>query len=56
MPDLRGQSVRDALRTCARLGLRLEARGEGFAVQQNPGAGSEIDPGQVVRVDFARRN
>ena len=56
MPDLRGQSVRDALRTCARLGLRLEARGEGFAVQQDPTAGSEIDSGQVVRVDFARRN
>src|SRR3989440_4747210 len=56
MPDLRGQSVRDALRNCARLGLRLEARGEGFAVQQNPTAGSEIDSGQVVRVDFARRN
>ena len=56
MPDLRGQSVRDALRTCARLGLRLEARGEGFAVQQDPSAGSEIDSGQLVRVDFARRN
>ena len=56
MPDLHGQSVRDALRNCARLGLRLEARGEGFAVQQDPKAGSEIDSGQVVRVDFARRN
>ncbi len=56
MPDLRGQSVRDALRTCARLGLRLEARGEGYAVQQYPTAGSDIDSGQVVRVDFARRN
>jgi len=56
MPDLRGQSVRDALRTCARLGLRLEAHGEGLAVQQYPAAGSDIDAGQVVRVDFARRN
>jgi cell division protein FtsI (penicillin-binding protein 3) len=56
MPDLRGQSVRDALRTCAQLGLRLEAHGEGLAVQQDPRAGSEIDAGQVVRVDFARRN
>src|SRR5678815_4222021 len=29
MPDLRGRSVRDVARTCAQLGLQLEARGEG---------------------------
>ncbi len=56
MPDLRGQSVRDVARMCAQLGLKLEARGEGFATQQNPAPGSEIDPGQLVRVDFTRRN
>ncbi|HYT50310.1 MAG TPA: penicillin-binding protein, partial [Pyrinomonadaceae bacterium] len=56
MPDLRGQSVRDVARMCAQLGLRLEARGEGFATQQNPAPGSEIDAGQLVRVDFTRRN
>src|SRR6266478_9207094 len=51
MPDLRGQSVRDALRLCAQLGLKLEARGDGFAIQQNPAAGTEVDVGQTVRVD-----
>ena len=56
MPDLRGQSVRDALRMCAQLGLKLEAHGDGFAAQQYPAAGSEVGPGQTVRVDFARRN
>jgi len=56
MPDLRGQSVRDVARTCAQLGLRLEARGEGFAMQQQPAAGVEIDSGQTVRVEFNRRN
>ena len=56
MPDLRGQSVRDAARMCAQLGLRLEARGEGFAAQQSPAAGTEVDSGQTVRVDFNRRN
>jgi cell division protein FtsI (penicillin-binding protein 3) len=56
MPDLHGQSVRDALRMCAQLGLKLEAHGDGFAAQQAPAAGTEIDPGQTVRVDFARRN
>jgi cell division protein FtsI (penicillin-binding protein 3) len=56
MPDLHGQSVRDALRTCQQLGLRLEARGEGNALRQSPEPGAEVDPGLVVRVDFGRRN
>src|SRR3989449_790785 len=56
MPDLRGQSVRDAARMCAQLGLRLEARGEGHATRQSPDPGAEVDPGQVVRVDFSRGN
>src|SRR5438270_13970476 len=56
MPDLRGQSVRDALRMCAQLGLKLEARGDGFASQQTPAAGTQVDAGQTVRVDFVRRN
>src|SRR5437016_349643 len=56
MPDLRGQSVRDALRMCAQLGLKLEARGDGLATQQSPAAGTEVDAGQTRRVDFARRN
>jgi cell division protein FtsI (penicillin-binding protein 3) len=56
MPDLRGQSVRDALRTCQQLGLRLEARGEGHATRQNPEPGAEVDPGLIVHVDFGRGN
>lgn len=56
MPDLRGQSVRDVARTCAQLGLRLEAAGDGRAVKQSPAPGSEVDPGQVVRVEFGRGN
>lgn len=56
MPDLRGQSVRDVARMCAQLGLRLEARGEGFAQRQAPDAGAELASGQTVRVDFGRRN
>lgn len=56
MPDLRGQSVRDVLRMCQQLGLRLEARGEGHALRQSAPPGSEVDPGLVVRVDFGRGN
>jgi len=54
MPDLRGQSVRDAARVCAQLGLELEARGEGRAWQQSPQPGARIESGQVVRIDFGR--
>lgn len=54
MPDLRGRSVRDVARTCAQLGLQVEARGEGKVFKQNPSAGTEVSTGQVVYVDFGR--
>ena len=56
MPDLRGQSVRDVARLCARLGLQLEARGDGRALRQAPDPGVEIPSGQIVKVEFERRN
>jgi cell division protein FtsI (penicillin-binding protein 3) len=56
MPDLRGRSVRDVARTCAQLGLQMEARGEGRVFKQNPAAGSEVTTGQVVYLDFGRTN
>jgi cell division protein FtsI (penicillin-binding protein 3) len=54
MPDVRGQSVRDAMRVCARLGLELEAHGEGRAVRQSPAAGERVLSGQRVRIEFGR--
>ncbi len=54
MPDLRGRSVRDAARVCAQLGLEFEASGEGRAIRQSPAAGTEVDAGQVVRIEFGR--
>lgn len=56
MPDLRGQSVRDVARMCAQLGLRVEARGEGRAIRQNPAPGAEVNSGQTVQVEFGRGN
>ncbi len=56
MPDLRGQSVRDVARTCAQLGLQLEAHGEGRVTRQNPTPGMEVESGQVVYIDFGRIN
>lgn len=54
MPDLRGRSVRDVARTCAQLGLQVEARGEGRVFKQNPSAGTEVSTGQMIYVDFGR--
>jgi cell division protein FtsI (penicillin-binding protein 3) len=54
MPDIRGRSVREAQRICARLGLELEAHGDGRAVGQSPAAGAHIEAGQTVRVEFGR--
>lgn len=54
MPDLSGRSVRDVARTCAQLGLQLEARGEGRVLRQNPAAGAEVSNGQLVYLDFGR--
>jgi len=54
MPDLRGRSVRDVARTCAQLGLQVEARGEGRVFKQSPSAGTEVSTGQLVYVDFGR--
>jgi len=54
MPDLRGRSVRDVARTCAQLGLQVEARGEGKVMKQSPSAGTEVSTGQLIYVDFGR--
>ena len=54
MPDLRGRSVRDVARICSRLGLELEARGEGRALRQSPEGGAALAPGQTVRIEFGR--
>ncbi|HSE33035.1 MAG TPA: penicillin-binding protein [Pyrinomonadaceae bacterium] len=56
MPDLHGRSVRDVARTCAQLGLQIEARGEGRVMKQSPAPGAEVSTGQVIYVDFARAN
>jgi cell division protein FtsI/penicillin-binding protein 2 len=54
MPDLRGRSVRDVARICERLGLELEARGDGRALRQSPEVGAVVASGQTVRIEFGR--
>ncbi|HKO59653.1 MAG TPA: penicillin-binding protein [Pyrinomonadaceae bacterium] len=56
MPDISGRSVRDVARTCAQLGMQLEAHGEGRVVKQLPAAGTELKAGQTIYVEFGRAN
>jgi cell division protein FtsI (penicillin-binding protein 3) len=57
MPNLRGRSVRDAFNICASLGLQMEALGDGGrALSQSIAPGSEVRAGQVVQVDFGRKD
>jgi cell division protein FtsI (penicillin-binding protein 3) len=45
VPDLRGMSVRDALRTLTKLGLSARVQGSGMVVQQIPMPGTELERG-----------
>ena len=45
MPDLRGQSAREAALAAARRGLLVELKGSGRVVSQTPEPGAEIDNG-----------
>ena len=43
VPDLRGMSARDAVRTLVKLGMNARVSGDGFVVSQEPAAGAPID-------------
>ena len=47
MPDLRGLSLREAIRGLGTVGLSARTTGTGFVDAQSPAAGSPIDPGSV---------
>jgi len=54
VPNLLGLTVRGVTEECARLGLMPELVGSGVAVEQFPGAGSEVPPGSRVTERFGR--
>jgi membrane peptidoglycan carboxypeptidase len=45
MPDLRGKSLREAMRISNRLGVVMAAVGEGIVTEQSPAAGEAAEPG-----------
>ncbi|HET7619490.1 MAG TPA: penicillin-binding protein [Vicinamibacterales bacterium] len=55
MPDLRGMSAREALRTLAQIGITPRLTGSGFVVEQQPEAGEALMPGHDCVVRLGRR-
>ena len=54
VPDLRGCSAREAVRTLVKIGMNVRARGDGFVVSQSPAPGSPFEPGAVCQLVLAR--
>jgi beta-lactam-binding protein with PASTA domain len=54
IPDLRGLSAREAVRTLVRLGLVARITGDGVVVTQEPAAGMPLEQGGVCRLVLAR--
>ncbi len=55
MPDLRGLSAREALRTLTRIGLTARIAGSGFVIDQSPEAGSLLVRGDACILRLGRR-
>ncbi|MFZ3208016.1 MAG: penicillin-binding protein [Geobacteraceae bacterium] len=53
MPDFRGMSMRQALRSMEKHGLNVKLIGSGRAVEQKPLAGCRVNPADQVWVRFA---
>jgi cell division protein FtsI (penicillin-binding protein 3) len=54
LPDLRGLSAREALRTIAKLGLTARLEGKGVVVEQNPAAGAPLERGMTCTLTLDR--
>ena len=52
LPDFTGLSLRKADQLLTDMGLKLEAKGDGVAVAQEPSPGSTVDYGSKVKVIF----
>jgi cell division protein FtsI (penicillin-binding protein 3) len=55
MPDLRGQSAREALRSLSRIGMGARLSGDGFVVEQNPAPGDALVRGDACTLKLGRR-
>jgi cell division protein FtsI (penicillin-binding protein 3) len=55
MPDLRGLSARDALRTLTRIGMTAKMSGAGFVLEQSPEPGTLLDTSGACVIKLGRR-
>jgi cell division protein FtsI (penicillin-binding protein 3) len=55
MPDLRGLSAREAMRTLTNLGVSAVMRGQGIVLAQDPEPGSAFESGDSCRLQLGRR-
>ncbi len=53
-PNFRGKTMRAVMEEATELGLRIMVAGSGVARQQVPPPGSILQPGEAIRVQFAR--
>ena len=56
MPDLRGLSARAALNALSRIGMTARMTGDGFVLEQNPGAGTPLVRGDACTLTLGRRS
>jgi hypothetical protein len=50
VPDVRGLGAREAARRLVRLGLVPRLTGDGIVIDQNPVAGTPLEPGRTCRL------
>jgi cell division protein FtsI/penicillin-binding protein 2 len=55
MPDLRGMSAREALRSLSRIGMSARLSGDGFVVEQSPAPGDALVRGDACTLKLGRR-
>jgi beta-lactam-binding protein with PASTA domain len=55
MPDLRGMSAREALRSLSRIGMSAKLSGDGFVVEQSPAPGDALVRGHACTLTLGRR-
>jgi cell division protein FtsI (penicillin-binding protein 3) len=55
MPDLRGLSAREAMRTLTNLGVSTVMSGQGIVLAQDPEPGAPFDSGDTSRLQLGRR-
>jgi beta-lactam-binding protein with PASTA domain len=55
MPDLRGLSAREAVRTLTKLGMVARLTGDGFVIDQAPAAGTALGVVDSCTLKLGRR-